>query len=151
MTSVIQGIIGQGCHRFWKRRGQAQRCPERFSMKLSNPFYSLSHRKWIMAPCLLRALGWFHNRVSHRLTWKHLWRHLDVIWVYQLIGEAIGEAGLIIIEEYINRRKNTVAQYIVNRLIHKTWTGADGMTLSTVLMHWWYQVGIDVGGSQEMV
>ena len=50
----------------------------------------------------------------------HLWRHLDVIWVYQLIGEAIGEAGLIIIEEYINRRKNTVAQYIVNRLIHKT-------------------------------
>ena len=62
-----------------------------------------------------RALVMFQYQVARRLTGRLPRRKTDRKWEYTLAARARDEAGFQTMEEYIWRRYNTVAQYIVTK------------------------------------
>ena len=59
-----------------------------------------------------RVLGGFRDQVVVQFTGKLLWRRTDGKWEYISAAAARDEAVFKAMEEYIRRRKNTVAQFI---------------------------------------
>ena len=53
------------------------------------------------------------------------------------------EAGLNEVHTSINRRQNTVAQYIATRLLLELYEGAKQREGARVTLRWWDQSGID--------
>ena len=69
---------------------------------------------WVVTPLILRDLGSFHNREERRiLGWMPQCQ--NSYWEYLPIGEALVEAGLDFIGEYISCHHISVAQYIATR------------------------------------
>ena len=64
---------------------------------------------WVVTPLMGRALGGFQDQVERRLTGRIPWKKTDRKWEYTSTATARDEAGLQTTEEYIWRRKNTVA------------------------------------------
>ena len=69
----------------------------------------------LVTPCMGRALVMFQYQVARRLTGRLPRRKTDRKWEYTLAARARDEAGFQTMEEYIWRRYNTVAQYIVTK------------------------------------
>ena len=76
----------------------------------------LGSNSWVFIPNILRLLGSLHNWVVQRITGRMHWC-LNGRWHYPPIGEAIAEAGLEPIGEYISRRHTSVPHYITTRSI----------------------------------
>ena len=70
-----------------------------------------------MTPLMGRSLGGVNHRLVCPLTLKQPRRLQDVILCYPHWGGAIQVAGMEIVEEYVLKRHNTVAQYISVRKI----------------------------------
>ena len=51
-------------------------------------------KTWVMTPQIGRVLGGFHHRVALRLTGRQPRRGRDGVWVYTLLEDAEGGAGL---------------------------------------------------------
>ena len=62
-----------------------------------------------------RALSAFIHGAARRLTRRQLRRGWDGKWFYPSLEGATKEAGLTDVQTSINRRQNTVAQYIATR------------------------------------
>ena len=58
------------------------------------------------------ALGGFHTQMERRLTGQLQWRTIDEMWKYTSAAMAREAAGFLTMDEYIQRRHNTFAQYI---------------------------------------
>ena len=67
---------------------------------------------WVVTPCMGQILGGFQYQVVRRLTGRLPRRWTDSKWEYTLAAVAREEAGFEEMEEYIQRRKNMVAQFI---------------------------------------
>ena len=67
---------------------------------------------WAVPPCMGKALGFFQNQVSRRLTERITRRKLEGKWTYTSAEMAREEARLLTMEDYIRRCQNTVTQYI---------------------------------------
>ena len=63
--------------------------------------------------------------------------------VYPSLEGATKEAGITDVRTSINRRKNTVAQYIATRPLLDLCKGATQREGARLSMRWWYQTGID--------
>ena len=72
---------------------------------------------WALIPCIDRSLGSFQNRVARWITRSNIRRKLDGVWEYPMMASAIEETGFEDIGVYIQKRQNTVAQYILTRLV----------------------------------
>ena len=68
---------------------------------------------WVVTPHIGRFLGGFQDQVARRLMGRLPQQILDGRWVYTSAEAAREEAGLELMETYIWKRHNTVAQYIV--------------------------------------
>ena len=62
-----------------------------------------------------RVVGGFQDQMTRRLIWRLPRRQVDGKWDYTLTAMARAEAGFEMMEEYIWRRQNMVAQYIATR------------------------------------
>ena len=57
---------------------------------------------WVVTPRILQLLGSYHNRAEKRISvWMPQFRNLR--WEYPQVGEALAEAGLEPIGDYIYR------------------------------------------------
>ena len=97
-------------------------------------------------PLTVRALGGGHNRVALWIMGKQLQRLQNGSWEYLPLEEAIRGAGLEEVEEYILRRYNTAAQYIVTRIILDLCEEAVRRMVTRVSKMWWSQEGLDLEG-----
>ena len=71
---------------------------------------------WVVTSRILQPLGSYHNRAAKRISvWMPQFRNF--CWEYPLVGEALAEAGLEPIGDYIYRRHTSVAQCIAMRTI----------------------------------
>ena len=70
---------------------------------------------WVVTPRMGKALGGFQTQVTRRLAGQLLQRTTVDTWEYTSAAAAREAAGLLMMEEYIRRRQNTVAQYIATR------------------------------------
>lgn len=93
---------------------------------------------WVVTPQMLKMLDGFHHRIARRITNKMPTRLGNDTWHYPPIQEALDDAGLYTITEYIQRRQNTIAQYIANRPIHQLCVATNASNTSRAI-RWWNQ------------
>ena len=90
-----------------------------------------------------RALSTFIHGAAIRLTGRQPRRGWDGKWFYPLLEGSMKEAGLADVQTSINRRQNTVAQYIATRPLLDLCKGATKREGARVTIRWWEQSGID--------
>ena len=90
-----------------------------------------------------RALSAFIHGAVRRITGRQPRRGRDGKWFYPSLEGAMKEAGLTDIQTSINRRQNTVAQYIAIRPLLDLCEGAKQREGARVTMRWWDKTGID--------
>ena len=91
--------------------------------KMSGLFYKAVYRQYFSSeqrpgwspPAWARPWGGFQTQVVRRLTQLLPQRTTDGTWNYTSAAAAREAAVLLTMEEYVRRRQNTVAQYIVTR------------------------------------
>ena len=69
---------------------------------------------WVVTPNIMRFLVSLHNWVDQRITERLTWCR-NSRWEYPPIREALLEAGMEKIGEYVSRHHTSVAQYITTR------------------------------------
>ena len=98
---------------------------------------------WVVSPMMERALSAFLHGAAIRLTGRQPRRGRDREWKYPSLEGAMEEAGLTDIRTSIQRRQNTVAQYIAARPLLDLCKGARPREGARVTLRWWEQSGID--------
>ena len=99
---------------------------------------------WVVSPIMERALSEFIHGATRQLTGRQPRRGRDKKWSYPSLEGAMKEAGLTDVRTSINRRQNTVAQYIVTRPLLDLCEGEMQREGELVTLRWWYQTGIDL-------
>ena len=108
---------------------------------------------WTITDSMRKVLEGFHHRIARRIAGKVAFRQGDE-WVWPPLEEALDEAGLWPMREYIRRRQATVEQYIATRPIYGLCTTAVPQRGSSRLLRWWQQhhsaaEGDDDGGGDD--
>ena len=98
---------------------------------------------WVVSPMMERALSAFIHGAARRLTGRQPRKGRDGKWHYPSLEGAMKEAGLTDVRTSINRRQNTVAQYIATRPLLDLCEGARQREGARVTLRWWEQSGID--------
>ena len=98
---------------------------------------------WVVSPRMERALSSFIHGAARRITGRQPRRGWDEKWFYPLLEGAMKEAGFTEVRTSINRRQNTVAQYIATRPLLDLCEGATQRGGVRVTMRWWDEKGID--------
>jgi hypothetical protein len=94
---------------------------------------------WTLTDPMIKALESFHHKVARRISGK-MPKLVDGEWHYPPLQEALDDAGLYPIRQYIDRRMNTIRHYIETRpisqlrLIASAAAGNDDKCLC-----WWTQ------------
>ena len=91
---------------------------------------------WVLNPFMKMVLGRFHHSVAYRLMGRQPRKGRDRNWFYPLLEYEMVEAGLQEVDNYGSLHQNTIAQYIVNRLIMDLCLAANWRPGSRVEM-WW--------------
>ena len=97
----------------------------------------------MVSPRMERALSSFIHGAARRITGRQPQRGWDGKWCYPSLEGAIKEAGFTDVRMSINRRQNTVGQYIATRPLLYLCEGATQRGEARVPMRWWDQKGID--------
>ena len=71
----------------------------------------------MVTPRMERALNSFIHGEVRQITGRQLRRGWDGTWFYPSLERAMKEAGFTDVQTSINRRQNTVAQYIATQPI----------------------------------
>eukprot|EP00978_Attheya_sp_CCMP212_P002315 scaffold4796_cov57-Attheya_sp.AAC.3 len=97
---------------------------------------------------MLKALESFHRRVACHITGKQtLSQQADRGgWMYPPIDKVLEEVGLYSIEDYIQKRQNTVVDYVATWPIFGLYLEAERQSGSQSSRRWWEQVDRDFDG-----
>ena len=98
---------------------------------------------WVVTPNMDRALSGFFHGAARRLAGRQVRRERDGDWYYPSIEGAMREAGLTDIRKSIQKRQNTIAQYIATRPLLDLCEEARAREGAKVPLWWWDQAGID--------
>ena len=78
-------------------------------------------------------------RMARRMTGIQHRRELDGTWTYPALEEALKKAGLYTIAHYMEMRRNTILNFIVNRPIHTLCQDAVRKRGTGNRQYWWEQ------------
>ncbi len=96
---------------------------------------------WVIRPALLERLEGFHVCAAWRMARVNKpQRGANRVWSYPPTADVLEEVGLRTMEEYIRRRRNTIAEYIATRC-PVMWTCWEGERIPGAPRHtvWWEQ------------
>ena len=96
---------------------------------------------WVLTPSAMRCLEGFHIRSAYRMAKVHKPRkeQRTGTWKYPSSVDVLEEVGLKPIREYIEVRRQTVANYIVNRPIFDLCMDAVRRRGTSHRLYWWEQ------------
>ena len=118
------------------KEGTNARTPGTFFKSVVQATLLFGSETWVATPCIGRTLEGFHNWEARKLNRTKPQRQTNGIWVCPFLGEDMEETVPGPVEEYITRRQNTVARYIVTQPIPEICTGAERTAGSRTLV-WW--------------
>ena len=104
---------------------------------------------WVVTPKMERALKSFIHGAARRITRRQPRRGWDRKWFYPSLEGSMKEVGFTDVRTSINRRQNTVAQYIATRPLLDLCEGTTHRGGARVTMRWWDQKGIDWGKAKS--
>ena len=95
---------------------------------------------WVLTKKMLQVLRSFHHRCARYITHRHIRQDTETgEWSYPNTETTLEEAGLWTIEEYIERRRNTVMNYVKERAIYRRCKNSHPVALSSRKATWWEQ------------
>ena len=131
----LQGILSRG--------SATKRVSGNFFKAVVQQVLLFGAERWVVTPMMERALSAFIHGATRRLTGRQPRKGRDGKWYYPSLEGAMKEAGLTNVRTSINRRQNTVAQYIATRPLLDICEGATKRKGERVTLRWWDQSGID--------
>lgn len=134
--------------RILEKEGASVRARGMFYKSIVQSILLFGSETWTVTGAMLKVLDSFHHRIARRITGKMARRSPDGEWVYPPLQEALQEAGLYSMQEYIRRRQRTVEQYIAVRPIHTLCRETTPRTGSSKFLRWWDQ---DHSATPEMI
>ena len=105
----------------------------------------------VMTPCMGQAMGGFQHMLPIRITERQPTRQVYGSWEYLPLETVTEKAGFEEMEEYVLKRKNTVAQYIVTRPILDLCEEVVCMPGAWVAKRWWEQEVMGLVGAWSAV
>ena len=94
---------------------------------------------WNLSPTSVKRLEGFHIRATWRMTGMRPERNANGSWSYPRSKEVLEAAGLQTIAHYMDVRRQTVANFIVNQPIWELCAGAVRRRGSPIRPFWWDQ------------
>jgi hypothetical protein len=133
----------QGC---WARVSHVLRA-ENATPKTCGMFYKATvqavllygSETWSLTPSSMKRLEGFHIRAAWQMSGKRPERNVDGSWMYSRLEEVLEAVRMNSIAHYMDLRRQTVANFIVNRPIHELCMGAVRKRGSPVQPFWWDQ------------
>ena len=98
---------------------------------------------WVVNGEMLKILTDFHHRAEQRITGITKNRGEEREWEYTAVDEAMDAAGLHLIEVYIKRRQNTIAERGYCHPIYALCTEAEQMSGTIRMVIWWDQEAVN--------
>jgi hypothetical protein len=96
---------------------------------------------WVLSPKMLSKLEGFHKQIACRLTGRTpVYHHREDEWQYLPLGNALEEAGLFQIDEYITRHRNKIAEFVATRPLYAICRELNSMGLGDNRQFWWDQL-----------
>ena len=126
----------------WGRIGKVIKKKSEGNVKVMATFYKVivqsvllyGSESWVLSEHAKRKLKSFHNRCARFVTGRHI-RKIEETWIYPSSKDTLKLAGLLTIDEYITKRKETVKGYAVTTEIFKKWAESSN-SLACNLLEW---------------
>ena len=150
----VQAVRAQlrKARRVWMRVGNVLR-GENASPKVCGMFYRavvqavllFGSETWNLSDSMFKLLEGFHIRAAWRMAREHKPRKGDGgEWIYPASEDVLEECGLKTMREYVDVRRNTVAEWVATRPIYEDCVGAERQRGSAPRKWWWEQeLGLD--------
>ena len=76
---------------------------------------------WVTTPSMMKVLNGFHIRAAYRMSKLYKPKENDDgTWTYPATKDVLEELGLETIDHYIEKRRNSIAEYVATRPIFET-------------------------------
>jgi len=95
---------------------------------------------WVISKDQMRQLRSFHQRCPRYITRRHIRENPDGTWTHPPSQEVLEEAGLLPIEDYIQKRKDTIYKYARGRPIMEECRASCQASGSNGHFVWWSQI-----------
>jgi hypothetical protein len=92
---------------------------------------------WVLTLDLEKKLQSFHRRCARYITGQHIRQNPDGTWTCPSSAEVLSQAGLWTIQEYIQRRKNTVKKYAFSTPIYQACKISQPLASNQNQKVWW--------------
>jgi hypothetical protein len=74
---------------------------------------------WVLSPKMLSKLEGFHKQIASWLTGRTpVYHRREDEWQYLPLGNALEEAGMLPMDEYITLRRNKIAEFVAMRPLY---------------------------------
>ena len=124
--------------RVLEKTGASKRARGMFYKTVAMTVLLYGCESWVITDSMRKVLEGFHHRIARRISGKVAQR-VGEEWHYPPIEEALEEAGLWPMREYIRRRQATIADFIATRPIFELCNNAEVLGGASRVMRWWQQ------------
>jgi hypothetical protein len=123
---------------------RAQNTPSRISAKFYKAVVQslllYGSETWVISKSVMARLEGFHIRAAYKMAKQHVPRRgPDRRWTYPKSEDVLEECGLRTIGEYIQKRRDTIAAYVVERSIFRDCMDSERKRGSVPRKWWWEQ------------
>ena len=92
---------------------------------------------WVMTDRLWIALNTFHHKVARYITGDHIRLMSNGEWILPSSEDVLERTGLFTMEEYVNRRKETILPFVKRRPIYVTCLNSTRASTNVAQKVWW--------------
>jgi hypothetical protein len=105
--------------RILRGEGATPRISAMFYKEVVQTVLIFGSESWVLTPSMLVKLEGFHRQIARRLMGRApVYLRSEGTWQYQPLGNAMEEAGLFSMNEFIARRRNKLVEYVATRSIY---------------------------------
>jgi hypothetical protein len=105
--------------RILRREGATSKISTMFYKAVIQKILLFGSESWVLAPIMLGKLEGFHQQIARWLTSRApVYLRSEGTWQYHPLGNAMEEACLYIMNEYITRRRNKMVDYVKTRPLY---------------------------------
>jgi hypothetical protein len=105
---------------------------------------------WVITKSKMVQVRSFHRRCARHITRTHIRQDEDGTWIYPSSEGVLEEAGLCTIEEYIQKRRDTVEAFAKNRPLYEACKDSIPLKSRNHAV-WWKQVHFSQNDENENV
>jgi hypothetical protein len=122
------------------REGATPRVSAMFYKAVIQTVLLYGSETWVLTARIISKLEGFHRQIARPLTGRApVYLRREGQWQYSPLGDAMEEAGLFSIDEYITRRRNRISECVETRPLIAVCKEMESLGISSNHQFWWNQ------------